>query len=78
MIYFYQKKKDINDLRDKYNADICEMELAGIFITFYNNNVPCISIKSISDDGSASKYEENAVKAAKKHVELIDRIVKEI
>ena len=45
-------------LHDKYNADICEMEAAGILITCKRCRVPALFIKAVSDgvDGGAKEF----------------------
>ncbi len=56
-------------IQKAYNADICEMEAAGITLTANRNAVPCLLIKMVSDgiNGGAAEYErefENASDAA--------------
>lgn len=72
---FLYKKEDIEDLREKFNADVCDMELAGILITCDTNNIPCLALKSVSDDGDGDTYKENKKIAAEKHIALIDKFV---
>lgn len=48
------KKRELNT---KYNADICEMEAAGIVLTCNKNNIPCMLIKIVSDGVTGGKEE---------------------
>ena len=45
-------------LINNFNADICEMEAAGIIITAKANNIPCLLIKCISDNASDDAHIE--------------------
>lgn len=47
-----------NYLINNFNADICEMESAGIIITSRANNIPCLLIKCISDNASEDAHIE--------------------
>lgn len=49
-----EKKEELNNL---FQADICEMEAAGIVLTCNKNKVPCILIKSVSDSISGGVEE---------------------
>lgn len=65
-------------IRD-FNADVCEMESAGIVITCESNDVPCLLIKCISDNaGDDAKYEfRDIVKSGvKEYVDLIIKLLK--
>ena len=64
------------ELAKEFNADICEMELAGIVLTCLHNNVDVISIKAISDSKYGSAEEYNAF--AKSSSEFAFKIVKKI
>jgi len=44
-------------LHETYNADICEMEAAGILLTANRNNVPVLLIKGVSDSASGGMDE---------------------
>ena len=65
-------------IRD-FDADVCEMESAGIVITSEANEVPCLLIKCISDNASDdAKYEfRDIVKSGvKEYVDLIIKLLK--
>ena len=55
---FVGSEKSKNNIVSKYNADICEMESAGILITATSNNIPCLLIKCISDNASDDAHIE--------------------
>lgn len=59
---FIGSENDKNDLIKNFKADICEMELAGIALTCYRNDVQLISIKGASDYCSANEYSDQKVK----------------
>ncbi len=57
--------KDIDDkliLRELFNADACNWESAGIFLGALNQNIPCLSIRVVSDladDNLFSDFKKN-------------------
>ena len=73
---FVAKKEDKERLVKLYNADICEMETAGILITCKKNGIPCLMVKSVSDDCDGMDFMTYCKIASAKHVELIDKFVK--
>ena len=69
------KRRLISD----FNADVCEMESAGITITALSNHVPCLLIKCISDNaGDDAKFEfRDIVKTGvEEYVDLIIKLLK--
>lgn len=72
-----EKKKE---LHNKYNADICEMELAAIVLTCNRANIPCFSIKIVSDGLFDDEKEYYKVKeeASITCLDLVDKIINEI
>ncbi len=46
------------ELHEKYSADICDMETAGILLTCNRNGVPALLIKAVSDsvEGGADEF----------------------
>ena len=75
---FVARKEDKDMLIKNFGADICEMESAGILITCLKNNVPCILIKSVSDDCDDMDFVTYCELATKKYVEIVDKFVKSI
>ena len=67
-------------LRREFNADICEMEAAGIIITCNRNNVPVTFVKAVSDgvDEDSEAFENNVYKASKSCVYLIASFVQHL
>ncbi len=59
---FIASENDKNNLIKNFKADICEMELAGIALTCYRNDVQLISIKGASDYCSINEYSDQKVK----------------
>ena len=74
---FIDKKEDRQRLFKDFNADVCEMESAGVLLTCNRNNTPCLIIKSISDD-EAMGYNEFSNIAAERHTDLIEAILKRL
>lgn len=64
-----------NYLLNNFNADVCEMESAGVLITARKNGVPALLIKSVSDDCDGFDYNEYVEKAAKTHTEIILKLI---
>lgn len=75
---FVARKEDKQKLITLYNADICEMETAGILITCLKNGVPCLMVKSVSDDSDGMYFADLCQKASAKHIELIDKFIKNV
>lgn len=73
---FVAKREDVAFLRETYNADVCEMESAGILVTCIKNGVECLIIKSVSDDCDGMDFATYATLAAQKYVEIVDKFVK--
>ena len=65
-----EKKRE---LHEKYGADICEMESAGILLTADRAGVPVLMIKSVSDSlfGGAEEAERSVQKAAEECVKAL-------
>ena len=68
------KKIELNKL---FNADICEMEAAGIVLTCNRNNIPCLLIKIVSDGihGGAQEFIETKNVAASICFEIVNKII---
>lgn len=60
-------------LHEEFNADICDMEAAGIILTCNRNNIPCGFIKAISDgaDEDEDAFAKNVYEAARKCVDTL-------
>ena len=65
---FIADEEDKRALSEKYGAEICEMECAGVLLTCNRNRVPCVVVKTVSDDASAMDYAEFSDIAAEKHI----------
>lgn len=73
---FVARKEDKEYLIKNFNADICEMESAGILITALKNSVKCVLIKSVSDDCDGMDFNTYCELATKKYVDIVDKFVK--
>ncbi|MCI7601593.1 MAG: 5'-methylthioadenosine/S-adenosylhomocysteine nucleosidase [Mollicutes bacterium] len=59
---FIANETDKINLINNFNADICEMEIGGIALTCYRNDIELISIKGASDYCSSEEYNDKKVK----------------
>ncbi len=64
-------------LNKQFNADICEMEAAGILLTCDRNEVPCLMIKAVSDalTGGAEQFKCEIDRCADICLDTLDGIV---
>ena len=74
---FIADVKDKERLAEYFNADICEMEAAGIVLTCNRNDVPCLLIKMVADGitGGAEEYHKEALNSAKKCLEVFEKVI---
>ena len=65
-------------LHEAFDADICEMEAAGIVLTANRAGVPCLLIKAVSDGitGGAEEFEREVLRSSKICLEVTDRIIR--
>lgn len=69
---FVADEREKNRLRVEFNAEICEMESAGVLITAKNSKVPCLIIKGVSDGkGGAEEYLKMVSTASEKCAEIV-------
>lgn len=70
-------KRQINK---KFDADICEMEAAGIVLTCNRNNIPCILIKIVSDSicGGYEEFVKTKDMVAEMCLEIVDKVLNEV
>ena len=67
------------ELVEKYGAEICEMESAGVLITAKHAGVPCLIVKAVSDGkGGAEEFRQMLDRAAKAYVEFVAEFLKRI
>lgn len=64
-------------LNKNFDADICDMESAGILFACRFNNVPCLLVKCISDSltGGADEYMSNAAAVCHGFFDFAERLV---
>lgn len=67
-------------IAEKFKADICEMEAAGIVKTANRNHVPCILIKMVADSvhGGADEYWKQLQSSSLKCLQVLDHIIHEL
>ncbi|WP_297435522.1 5'-methylthioadenosine/S-adenosylhomocysteine nucleosidase [uncultured Clostridium sp.] len=77
---FIAKKDKKEELHNLYNADICEMEAAGIILTCNKNNIPCLLIKTVSDSltGGVNEFKKSTNELARICIEITNKILNNI
>ena len=67
-------------LHERWQADICEMEAAGIVLTCARRGVPCLLVKTVSDaiTGGAEEFNRELDRSAGICLEIADRIIWEL
>ncbi len=69
------KEKLVND----FNADVCDMECAGVLLTALNCGVPTLIIKAVSDgNGGADEFNRRVYEASKVYLDTINSILERI
>lgn len=60
----------------EFNADICDMEGAGVLLTAKNADIPCLILKAVSDgDGGADEYRKTVEKACSVCAQMIKDVL---
>lgn len=75
---FICNREKLYDIRDKFNASVCEMEAGSIGQVCYMNSVPFVALKIISDNANEdSNIEYNKFKylVAHKTTQLISQLI---
>ncbi len=67
-------------LHERWGAEICEMEAAGIVLTCRRAGVPCLLIKTVSDSitGGAEEFNRELERSALVCLTVADRIIREL
>lgn len=67
-------------LHEKYGADICEMEAAGVVLTCNRCGIPCLVMKTVSDgiDGGAEEFYAEVRRSSELCLEITEKIIKEL
>lgn len=77
---FIADAQDKKRIAEYFQADICEMEAAGIVLTCDRNNIPCLLIKMVADGitGGAEEYHREALNSAKKCLEVFEKVIENL
>ena len=76
---FVTKESDKRYLTEQFDADVCEMESAGIALTCMANNVPCLLIKAISDgEGGAEEFRAVVDEASRVYISLVKMLMQSL
>lgn len=67
-------------LHERFGADICEMEAAGIVLTCNRNNIPVLSIKTVSDGigGGAEDFFAEVRNSSLICLDITDKIIRDL
>ena len=67
-------------LHERFGADICEMEAAGIVLTCRRAGVPCLSIKTVSDGitGGAEEFNRELARSSELCLAVTDAIIRSL
>ena len=67
-------------LHERFGADICEMEAAGVVLTCNRCGIPCLVIKTVSDGitGGAEEFYAEVQRTSALCLEVTDRIIREL
>ena len=77
---FIAQKEKKEEIHNTFNADICEMEAAGIVLTCNKNKIPCLLIKTISDSivGGANEFKSAINESARICLEVTNKVLSNI
>lgn len=77
---FVADAADKRALHERWGAEICEMEAAGIVLTCNRAHVPCLLIKTVSDSvtGGAAEFQRELDRSAALALELADKMIREL
>lgn len=77
---FVGKEEQKSALHERWQADICEMEAAGIVLTCARRGVPCLLIKTVSDaiTGGAEEFRRELDRSAGICLAIADKIIREL
>lgn len=67
-------------LRERFGADICEMESAGIVLTANRCKVPCLIIKAVSDSltGGGKEFFTELQRVSLKCFDIADKVIRSL
>lgn len=67
-------------LHERYGADICEMEAAGVVLTANRAGVPCLVIKTVSDGitGGAEEFSKEVGRSAELCLAVADAVMRSL
>ena len=65
-------------LHERFGADICEMEAAGVVLSCNRAGVPCLVIKTVSDGitGGAEEFSKELTRSAEICLSITDEIIR--
>lgn len=78
---FIAESEKKRELVQRYEADICDMEMAGIALTCEQNSIPYASIKVVSDnanEGANQTFEETVSKGTTKYEEILIEVIESL
>ena len=75
---FVGRAEDKRALYERFGAEICEMEAAGVVLTCGRAGVPCLVIKTVSDGitGGAEEFAKEVTRSAQICLAVTDEIIR--
>jgi len=74
---FLADPDQINQIVNRFGADICDMEGAAVVRVAGRNDIPVVMIKTVSDNGDCAEFDDNLLSATEKLKDIVKTIVKE-
>ena len=76
---FVSKEKVKKALNKDFDAQVCDMECAGILLTCNNAKIPCLIMKAVSDGkGGADEFNKRVKEASKVYIDTVSEILGEL
>lgn len=75
---FIKTQAQKNRLIKKYGANCCDMEGVAVVYTCQKNKIPCLLLKTVSDNGNEEEFDKNVCKASEKVASVAFKIVENI
>jgi len=74
---FVSTAQEKQEIHDKFDCDVCDMESSGILLVCEANNVPCLLLKAVSDGlaGGAKQFWEELLNVSLMCLDITDKII---
>ena len=77
---FVGRAEEKRRLHERFGAEICEMEAAGVVLTCSRAGVPCLLVKTVSDGitGGAEEFSKEVTRSAEICLAITDEIIRSL